>query len=94
MERRGFWELGDHSDERILSELSKLLSNGARTEARVVAHLAEIDARKLTLLSGMSLFEYCIVGLKLSEHAAYLRIAGARAARKFPLATWHCCWRP
>jgi hypothetical protein len=85
MERREFWDLGDQSDDRILSELGKLLTNGARTEARVVAHLAEIDARKLTLLSAMSLFEYCVTGLKLSEHAAYLRISAARAARKFPL---------
>lgn len=85
MEQRGFWDLGHQSDERILSELSKLLTAGARTEARVVAHLAEIDARKLTLLSSMSLFEYCVTGLKLSEHAAYLRISAARAARKFPL---------
>jgi hypothetical protein len=47
--------------------------------------LAEIDARRLTLLSGASLFEYCVKRLGLSEHQAYFRIAAARAARKFPI---------
>jgi hypothetical protein len=47
--------------------------------------LAELDARRLTLLGGVSLFEYCTKRLGLSEHEAYFRIAAARAARKFPI---------
>ena len=85
MQARGFWKLHDVSDDELLGGLAKLLVAGARTEASIVAHLAEVDARRLTLLNGSSLFEYCVRRLGLSEHEAYLRIAAARAARKFPL---------
>ncbi len=85
MQAWGFWNLGNVSNEELFRKLKALLVASARTEARVVAHLAELDARRLTLLSGMSLFEYCVKRLGLSEHQAYFRIATARAARKFPL---------
>jgi hypothetical protein len=54
--------------------------------ARLIALLGEVDARKLYLHQGCaSLFTYCVQVLHLSEHAAYLRIEAARAARAFPL---------
>jgi len=54
--------------------------------ACLVAHLAELDHRRLHLARGFSsLFSYCTEALHLSEHAAYLRIEAARAARKFPV---------
>ena len=50
-----------------------------------MAHLAEVDARRLYLGEGCSsLFTYCTQVLHLSEHAAYARIEAARAARRFP----------
>jgi hypothetical protein len=53
--------------------------------ARCVAHLAEIDDRRLYLGAGYSsLFSYCTEVLHLSEAEAYNRIEAARAARKFP----------
>lgn len=85
MQAWGFWNLGDVSNEELLRKLKALIVASTRTEARVVAHLAELDARRLTLLSEMSLFEYCVKRLGLSEHQAYFRIAAARAARKFPV---------
>jgi hypothetical protein len=85
MQERGFWKLEDVSNEALLGGLKALLVTATRTDARVVAHLAELDARRLTLLGGVSLFEYCTKRLGLSEHEAYFRIAAARAARKFPL---------
>jgi hypothetical protein len=85
MQEWGFWRLEDVSNEALLGGLKALLVTAARTDARVVAHLAELDARRLTLLGGVSLFEYCTKRLGLSEHEAYFRIAAARAARKFPL---------
>jgi 5-methylcytosine-specific restriction endonuclease McrA len=85
MQERGFWTLCDVSDDELLGGLWNLLKLGARNEACIVAHLAEVDARRLTLLGGSSLFDYCVRRLGLSEHEAYLRIAAARAARKFPL---------
>jgi hypothetical protein len=50
-----------------------------------VAHLAEVDARRLHLLRGRSLFEYCQVCLGFSESEAWYRICAARMGRKFPL---------
>ncbi len=54
--------------------------------ACLIAALAELDARRLYLAEGCSsLFTYCTEVLHLSEHAAYLRIEAARAARKWPV---------
>ncbi len=54
--------------------------------SRLVALLAELDARRLYLGEGCSsLFTYCTQVLRLSEHAAYGRIEAARVARKFPI---------
>src|SRR2546428_4680006 len=54
--------------------------------ASVIAHLAELDARRLYLGAGFSsLFPYCCDVLPLSEPAAYNRIEAARAARRFPV---------
>jgi hypothetical protein len=85
MQARGFWKLHEVTDDQLLDGLVNLLAAGARTEAYIVAHLAEVDARRLTLLGGSSLFEYCVRRLGLSEHEAYLRITAARTAGKFPL---------
>jgi hypothetical protein len=53
--------------------------------AHVIALLMEVDARKLyAQQSCSSLFTYCVQILHFSEHAAYLRIEEARAARQFP----------
>src|SRR5262245_51349836 len=58
--------------------------NGAT--AGVLAHLAEVDARKLYLPKACSsMHMYCIRVLGLSESAAFKRIAAARAARDFPV---------
>ena len=44
----------------------------------LIAHLAELDARRLYLAEGCaSLFAYCTQVLHLSEHAAYGRIEAA-----------------
>ena len=54
--------------------------------ADLIAHLAELDARRLYLGAGgfSSLFSYCTDVLRLSEAEAYNRIEAARAARRFP----------
>jgi hypothetical protein len=54
-------------------------------EAKIVAHLAEVDARQLYLSAGMSsLFQYCRSRLNLSENESFYRITAARLARKYP----------
>jgi hypothetical protein len=51
-----------------------------------VAHLAELDARRLYESAGYaSLFVYCCKVLHLSEGAAYNRIETARAVKRFPV---------
>jgi hypothetical protein len=84
MGARGFWELSHVSDDQLRQNLATLLANGYRTEARIVAHLAELEDRKLhTKEASESLFAYCTVSLGLSNSEAFHRITVARLARKF-----------
>jgi hypothetical protein len=86
MKTRGFWHLGDVSDELLLSGLRELLTAEGRSEARIVAHLAEVDERRLHLKQAApSLFDYWQKKLGLSDNQAYYRIAAARVARRFPI---------
>ena len=70
------------SDLGLQRELALLLTGGYRTEARIVAHLAEVERRRLYLKEGFSaLFKYCVRGLGLSENEAFHRMT---AAHDFP----------
>jgi hypothetical protein len=78
-------ELKSLSDEDLLGRLSELLKQSRRVEAELVAHIGEVDARRLYAPEGSSsMFTYCTEVLHLSEAEAYLRIAAARASRWFP----------
>ena len=82
----GFWQLGAISDTQLRKALTDLLSSGSRTEARIIAHLAELEERKLHLRDGSeSLYAYCIHVLRLSNGEAFYRITAARIARRFPI---------
>ncbi|HEY1537095.1 MAG TPA: hypothetical protein VGF76_23910, partial [Polyangiaceae bacterium] len=60
MKTGAFWELGSVSDQQLRSGLVTLLASGGRTEARIVAHIAEVEERRLhSKDSCSSLFEYC-----------------------------------
>jgi hypothetical protein len=86
MNGREFWALNGLSDEELEASLNGLLGAGARVEARIVAHLAEVEARRLHLLAGYtSLYDYCRRRLQLSDYEAFARIAAARVARKYPV---------
>src|SRR5450432_2682272 len=86
MKTGAFWELGGVSDEQLRSELASLLAGGSRTEARIVAHIAEVEERRLHSKDGCSsLFEYCVKALGLSESEAFHRLTAARIARRFPV---------
>ena len=85
MESGDFWLLGHVSDAQLRSALLDLLTIGARTEARIVAHLAEVEERRLHLRDGYSsMFDYCLSRLGLSESEAFHRITAARLAQRFP----------
>jgi hypothetical protein len=74
------------SDEDRLVHVTRLAADERAATARLIASLAELDARRLYLAQGCSsLFAYCTQVLHLSEHAAYGRIEAARAARRFPI---------
>ena len=86
METGEFWQLAKLSDARLRSGLSELLASGYRTEARIIAHLAEVEQRKLHLKDGSeSLYDYCTRRLRLSNSEAFHRITAARIARNFPI---------
>jgi hypothetical protein len=73
------------SDDELLRRLSDLLSRSRRFESELVAHIAEVDDRRLYLPHASSMFTYATEVLHLSEHEAYLRITAARASRRFPI---------
>jgi len=78
--------LHDVSDEVLLRRLGDLVRSSRRTECELVAHLGEVDARRLFARAAVpSMFAYCTHELHLSEAEAYLRIAAARAARRYPV---------
>jgi 5-methylcytosine-specific restriction endonuclease McrA len=81
-----FWKLSGVSNEYLLAELKGLVASGGRADARVVAHLAEVEERRLHLkAAASSLFDYCLRRLGFSESEAFHRITAARLARRFPV---------
>lgn len=80
------YSLAHLSDAVLLRDLAALVAQDRTTTANLLAHIAEVDARRLYLPAGCpSMFAYCVDQLRLSEDAAYKRIQAARAARQFPV---------
>ncbi len=74
------------SDDELLHHLVELVQQSRRVEADLVAHIGEVDERRLFAREACSsMFTYSIERLHLSEHEAYLRITAARASRKYPV---------
>ena len=74
------------SDDELLRRLDELVSHSRRVEADLVAHIGEVERRRLYAREASpSMFAYCRERLHLSEAEAYMRIRVARAARKHPL---------
>ena len=75
----------DDVDNAELLESTKLLvgrSNGVT--AQLLAHLAEVDARKAyRKIACASLYKYCVYELRMSEDEAQRRVKAARAVRRF-----------
>jgi 5-methylcytosine-specific restriction endonuclease McrA len=73
------------SDHQLLERVRQLAARERTATAQLVAHLAEVDSRRLFLGQGYSsMFTYCTQALRLSEHAAYSRIEAARLVRRCP----------
>ena len=79
-------QLKSLSDDELLRRLSDLLRQSRQVEAELVAHIGEVDERRLYASQGSpSMFAYCTETLNLSEAEAYLRITVARASRRHPV---------
>jgi len=85
-DREHFWRLGHLSDRQLLDGLQGALRAQRCTLAELIAHLGEVEERRLHLLAAHgSMFSYCVGQLGMSEDEACRRIDLARLARKFPL---------
>ena len=79
------YALAHLSDAVLLRDLAALVVRDRVTTSTLLAHIAEVDARRLYVPAGYpSMHAYCVEELRLSEDAAYKRIQAARAARQFP----------
>src|SRR5207245_3061556 len=73
-------------DDELLHRLAELMGQSRRVEADIVAHIAEVDERRLYAREALpSMFAYCTYVLHLSYGEAYLRISAARASREHPM---------
>src|SRR5688572_29040632 len=80
-----FWDLDGRSDRELLEGLRARIGNGRQLMAEVLAHLAEVEERRLHLQAGYSsMFAYCVSRLGMSEDEACRRIDVARLARRSP----------
>src|SRR5436189_6449030 len=71
--------------QQLLARVRELVKRGNGLEAELLAHLGEVDARRLYLDEGCSsMFAYCQRVLHFAEGVAYKRILAARAARRHP----------
>src|SRR6266542_7166140 len=73
------------SDSVLLHDLAALVAHDRATTAALLAHIAEVDERRLYLPAAYpSMYAYCVGELRLCEQAAFKRIRAARTARQFP----------
>lgn len=74
------------SDAVLLRNLRIILARNGQLTAALLAHLGEVDARRLYAPAGFSsMFAYCLRELRFAEGPAWRRIQAARAARRFPV---------
>jgi 5-methylcytosine-specific restriction endonuclease McrA len=79
------YDLVHLSNDALLRDLTTLVARDRVLTAVLLAHLAEVDERRLYVPAGFpSMHAYCVGELHFSDDAAYNRITAARAARRFP----------
>ncbi|PYQ42987.1 MAG: hypothetical protein DMF77_11335 [Acidobacteria bacterium] len=73
------------SDRDLLAEVSRLATGQRDATVSLIAHLAELHARRLHQRAGFSsLYTYCLEVLHLSESEAYDRVKAAKLVRRYP----------
>ena len=79
------YSLAHLSNGALMRDLATLVDRDRSATAQLLAHIAEVDARKLYVPAAYpSMLFYCVHELHMSEDAARKRIHAARAARDFP----------
>ena len=72
-------KLGDLSDAQLLESLETLCGQGRVVLAGLLAHLVEVEERRLHLEAACpSLYQFCVRKLGMSEDEACRRIHAAR----------------
>lgn len=80
-----FWKLDHLSHSQLIESLKKVMRVRRRALAELIAHLAEVEERRLHLEAAHgSMFDYCVARLGMSEDEACRRIDLARLARSYP----------
>jgi len=80
------YDLRELPPEQLVTEMQCLLASDHQVTADILAHLAEVDARKLYLDQACSsMFTYCVERLHMAEPTAYKRIEAGRTARDYPV---------
>jgi hypothetical protein len=70
-----FWQLAALSDRELVNGLHRRVGSSRQLLAELVAHLGEVEARRLHLAAAFSsMFDYCVRRLGLSEDEACRRI--------------------
>jgi hypothetical protein len=70
------YSLSHLTDGAVLRELTALVARDCATTASLLAHLAEVDDRRLYAPEGYpSMHAYCVERLRLSEQGALKRIS-------------------
>lgn len=78
-------ELGALTDAALVSALDDAAAGERETLCHLLKYLAEVESRGIHLDMGYrTVFDFCVLRLKLSEGAAMRRIYSARAAVKVP----------
>jgi hypothetical protein len=73
------------SDQELVAHVSRLAGAERDATASLIAHLAELHARRLHERAGFaSLFTFCVGALGMAEHEAYDRMTAARVVRRYP----------
>src|SRR5690349_2323797 len=79
------YEFSSVSDGEVVARLKVLVARERGVTAAVLAHLGEVEARRLFLPAACSsMHGYCMQVLGMSEEEAFKRLRVARAARQFP----------
>jgi hypothetical protein len=78
-------KLTDLSDAQLLESLRTVCAQSRLLLARLLAHLGEVEERRLHLEAAFpSMYEFCCGRLGMSDGEACRRITAARLARRFP----------